>query len=520
MLFVLAALLFTWWIAAPTFTDPDSFYHLKIADMMIKNRAAITEFPWLQFTTLTDTYSDHHLLYHIFLIPFILLFNKIVGMKVATVVLAAATVAFFYFMLRRLQVRYAFLFSLLLLFTSGFAFRMALSKAPSVGFLFLMGGFFLILTNKRKLLAILSFFYVWAYGGFLLLPVVAFVHNAVGVGRWAWQHKAVPSPRQLITHFADTLITVAGIAAGLLIHPSFPKHFQFYWQQVIQIGLVNYQDIVSVGGEWYPTSLQDLLTSPLLLTSLVIIAGVAWVATAKKQTQASTTTLIMTLIFFLFTLKSQRYIEYYIPWGYLFAALSLTASGLLTKFKSVKEAVQQGWKGDALQRTVTILVAAYVLIMIPGIMLTDAKRLSNQLHNGIPVDRFAKVGTWLREHSTKGDIIFHNDWDDFPALFYNVARDRFIVGLDPTFMYNKNPELYKTWAAITRGEKADNLLEVIQGDFRARFVLIDHEHDAMRNNIIADGRFKQVYEDHEVTVFRVPRKAQSATTTPQQTPLP
>jgi len=385
---------------------------------------------------------------------------------------------------------------------------MALSKAPSVGFLFLIGGFILILKNKIKPLILLSFFFVWAYGGFLLLPIVAFIYNAVGVFTAFQKEKKFPAPKALFHHFHHTIAITGGIIVGLLIHPSFPTHFTFYWQQIFQIGLVNYQDMIGVGGEWYPTEFSQLLTSPLLLTSLIIMALVAFVLTRQKQTQASKTALIMTVIFFVFTLKSKRYIEYYIPWGFLFAALSLHASGILDRYRSILRAVRKGWNGDSFAKAITVLAVLYVTVMIPGIMVTDASRITTELHAGIPVDRYQKVGNWLKEHSTKGDIIFHNDWDDFPPLFYNAARDRFIVGLDPTFMYNYNPELYHTWVDITRGDKSDNLLEVIQGDFQARFVLVDDDHKQMKRNIIADGRFKKVYQDNEVTLFRVPRKQQ------------
>src|SRR3989344_6279113 len=53
-----------------TFADPDSFYHVKMAILM-KEQGIIRDFPWLQFTVLKNYYTDHHLLYHIALIPFI-----------------------------------------------------------------------------------------------------------------------------------------------------------------------------------------------------------------------------------------------------------------------------------------------------------------------------------------------------------------------------------------------------------------------------------------------------------------
>lgn len=506
LLFVIASLAFTIWIAAPTFKDPDSFYHMKMSLIMMNRHAAIVDFPWLQFTTLKDAFVDHHFLYHIFLIPFFLLFDTVVGMKIATVILAGATIVLFYVFTRSLQIRYAFFLSLLLLFTNGFSFRMGLSKAPSVGFLFLVGGFLLMLHQQHRLLVILSFFFVWSYGGFLLMPIVGGVFALVNLFTTYLEKEKLPTAKEAVQQCMPFLSTLCGTIAGLIIHPSFPQHFKFYWQQIIQIGLINYTEAIGVGGEWYPFPVQDLITGNILLTSILLIALIAFFATFKKQTAGSRVAFIMTTIFFLFTLKSHRYIEYYVPWGYIFSALALHASGLLEQLPAIIRRTKKGLLGETFPRTVAFLTVIYIAFIIPGLMITDARRLYHSLHEGVPITRFEKSGAWLRDHATKGDIVFHNDWDDFPALFYNVARARYIVGLDPTFMYNYNRDLYWKWVHVTTGETKDNLLEIIQGDFDARFVIVDVDHTRMYNNIITDGRFKIAYEDEEVTIFRVPRK--------------
>lgn len=506
LIFCLAAAAYTFWIATPFFVDPDSFYHLKISEMMIKKRQAVVDFPWLQFTILKDAYVDHHLLYHIFLIPFILLFGSIVGIKFATVILAASTIVLFYILLRSFHIRYAEFFALLLLFTSSFSFRIALSKAPSVGFLFLVGGFFLLARQKYKLLILLSFFYVWSYGGFMLLLILALIFSAITVADCFLKKKKMPQWREGVALLKPVLAVGVGIIAGLLIHPSFPQHLRFYWNQIIQIGLVNYQNVIGVGAEWYPTGVATLLGSLLLVNSVVLIAVVIFVVTWRRQPVLPKVALAMFIIFFFFTLKSRRYVEYYVPWGYIFAAFTLHASGMLDYAQRLITKNIRGLARDWFSRTVAITIVAYALFMIPGLAASEAGRLYRSFRSDSPVDQFASAGAWLREHSNQGDIVFHDDWDNFPALFYNVAKVRYIVGLDPTFMYNYNPDLYWQWARITKGEQTENLLEIIQGEFKARFVIIDSDHSAMRANIEQDGRFKLVYEDKEVSIFRVPRK--------------
>ncbi|HLD21364.1 MAG TPA: hypothetical protein VJB65_00520 [Patescibacteria group bacterium] len=504
-IFIIAACAFTFWTAAPTFVDPDSFYHLKLAELMGKRRGPITNFPWLTYTTLSHAYVDHHLLYHIFLIPFIVLFGSFFGMKMATIILAASTVTLFYILLRSVHVRYAFLFSLLLLCTYGFSFRMGLSKAPSVGFLFLVGGFFFAIHTQYRLLLLLSFFFVWAYGGFILLPIMMGMYSLFAFLEIITKQKKITvTKQQVVTCLAPFLAAFVGTLFGLLIHPSFPQHFLFYWQQIIQIGLVNYQETIGVGGEWYPTALSDLVTSSILLTTLLLISIPLFILTIKKQPIYTQVACMMTIIFFLFTVKSQRYIEYYVPWGFLFSALSLHGSGILYALPKKIMAISRSVQHPLYHVTIVFSIAC-IGFLVPTIMIKDAKRLSQALQGGIPFERFSAAGMWLREHSTKGDIVLHNDWDEFPILFYRSARNRYIVGLDPTFMYTYDKELYWKWVHITTGEQTEQLFEMIQNDFHARFVFVDRDHTSMYQNLINDGRFIIAYEDSEATIFRVPR---------------
>lgn len=504
-IFYLSVIVFSAWVSPTSFTDPDAFYHMKVTEILIQNHGPITNFVWLPFTTLHDAYVDHHLLYHIFLIPFFYLLGTVMGMKVATFLLAASTVTLFYIALKLHRVHYAFAFAFLLLFTEGFAFRMALSKAPSFSFLFLFGLF--ILLTKRKWVALipLSFLYVWSYGGFILAFVLGCAYTAAYIFHAVLDSQRAPSMRTIKKALLPVSLITIGLLCGLLIHPSFPDHLHFYYQQLIQIGVINYQDKIGVGGEWYPIPPLELFGGTAQLTLLLITGFVAWLKTVKKQSIFSTIALAMTLLFCIATLKSQRYIEYYVPWGYLFAVLAWHYSGWLKKVPHAVKQARTAIGGDSFQKVAAGLMIAYVIFIAGVLVVLNGTRTLKSLRAGIPLERYEDSGAWLREHANKGDIVFHSDWDDFPILFFQVARGRYIAGLDPTFLYNKNQELYWKWADITTGKQKDNLIHIIGRDFNARFVFIENDHKDMIENIRADGHFIEVYSDEEATIFRVPR---------------
>ena len=327
-LFLLCCTAFVLWGLTTHFTDPDAFYHMKITQLTMDNLGPIQDFHWLPYTTLNDHYVDHHFLYHLFLIPFFLTLGPVLGIKLAAVFLASGFICLFYTVLRQYQVRWPFIFACLLLFTNGFAFRLALSKAPAFSLLFLFGLFGLILKNQWKWLIPVSLLYVWVYGGFSLALILGAMYAGSVLIHTVLSKRAFTTPVLWQAIRPGVAITV-GIGLGLIVNPAFPSNVFFYWEQLIQIGIVNYQDVIAVGGEWYPASLAELCLVHPQLTLLVLIGLIAYFRTARTQDTASTTALLFTILLFAMSLKSRRFFEYYAPWAYLFSAFVLHRAGWL-----------------------------------------------------------------------------------------------------------------------------------------------------------------------------------------------
>ena len=98
-------------IGSKGFADPDSFYHLKMAEL-IAAHGPLRNFIWMPFTTLANSFADQHFLYHLALIPFIKLFGPLLGMKLATAVMAALAIAALAWSLRYVGIRFAATFAL------------------------------------------------------------------------------------------------------------------------------------------------------------------------------------------------------------------------------------------------------------------------------------------------------------------------------------------------------------------------------------------------------------------------
>src|SRR3989442_3514907 len=104
-----------WWLQFSTSAiccgDFDGYYHTKWAQMLWQNFRARhfspPSFIWLPLTTLNlHDYVDHHLLFHIILIPFTWFRDLQTGAKVAAALFASVAVFFRYLLIVRFGNRY------------------------------------------------------------------------------------------------------------------------------------------------------------------------------------------------------------------------------------------------------------------------------------------------------------------------------------------------------------------------------------------------------------------------------
>lgn len=502
----------------PVFPDPDSFYHIKIAQL-IAGHGVVQNFPWLTFTGLGDYYTDQHFLYHVFLAPFVSNFDPIFGAKLATVIIDAALITLLAAFLISSRVRWWWAFLLILFVTNPFLFRMNLVKAPGFSIILLVIGLWLLFARRVLPLFLLSFLYVWAYGGFVLLGWVALVYLVVAaLLGWA-RHRALASlfrrltPRRRrwrqIAHSKLTMLLAAvagGLTVGVLVHPYFPKNLFFYWQQLVQIGIINFQKVVNVGGEWHPYGFVELLANTVFVSIAVLLALVFLAIFRRRQSAESWTLGALWLFFFLITLKSRRYVELYVPFSVLFAAFSFRDALAGVRFwdlwKRLTTLFERRW-------VLVALLGAYILTASTMVIIRDERQLVQDLASGFSPTYLSAASQWLAKNTPEGSIVVHSDWDEFPILFYHNDHNRYIVGLDPTFMYQYDKTLYQRWAELTSGNRTDVATPIILNDLKSSVVLVAKDHQPFRRTMEAQKGFTMVYEDEDAWIYRLTEPAPS-----------
>ena len=76
---------------------------------------------------------------------------------------------------------------------------------------------------------------------------------------------------------------------------------------------------------------------------------------------------------------------------------------------------------------------------------------------------------WANENIPEGEIIYNCNWDNFPKMFFYDTKHRYVWGLDPNYLYSKNPELYKLMGDINGG-KVEDPAPIIREKFGSRFI--------------------------------------------------
>jgi len=503
LVFLTALAVFGWLQASPTLPEPDSFYHAKMATLIGQGQI-LHDFPWLQETSLKDDFTDHHFLYHLLLVPFVKVFDPLVGVKVATVLFAAILALTIYWLFKRFAVKFPLAFVAILLASQPWLFRVSLVKAPAVFLIFLLLAFYFLAHQKWLGLFIVSFFSVWLYAGWPLLLALGIVYQSAFWLTSKFRAQDILSKLSRIFSQSGKLAAWQGLAwlaggllAGLIVNPYFPANLKFYWQQIIEIALVNYHQVIGVGGEWYAYGFLNLLTDAALVCALLIISLLVFFLTLKKQSIYSYVWGILVLAFLVLTLKSRRYVEIFVPLAVIFSAFVF--SDFLKKLPKFyfKNLLGKSWH--------TFFTLAFAVLAL-GFLLpapADLLKVKKDIKNGWPLAHYQGASAWLKSNTAFGAAVFNADWDDFPALFYYNDHNYYLTGLDPTFMYRHNPEKYRQYVEITQGRLAGDLATVLKNQFQAEYVFLDNTHQALNNRLKYDSRFQLVYQDREAKIYKL-----------------
>jgi len=482
------------YLAHSRVADPDTFYHLRVTHL-ITSFGPLHDFPWNYFTIFRSAYVDHHFLFHLLLSPF-LAFGDFLGVDIFLVCQALVFIGVLYYAIAFGNKRNTLLASLLclmpLLVCPPLLFLLNVGRAQIISVILLLISTMLIAKGRWKLLLLVTLVYTLAYNGFvlILLPLVIY-----SLAAWLIQGK-IP-----------WLVWVAvggGIVLGTIIHPNFPANVIFYWQHIIRIGIVPIP--IPTGRGWLPYTLTGFIRDIAVPALLFIAAGWSVVRniTKYKREIYLLTIGLVALAFGALSFRSQLFVVYFVPFAVVFAGQVLNQS-------LVEVRISGEFFRTVLLRTWQFVIAVVIVIaMVGGYSYFSIKTAYVWLNNSPAYDLYRGASSWLTTHSQPGTIVFNTQWDQFPQLFYWNQHNYYIVGLDPIFMYEYNPELYWQWRKVSDDQpkpwdSPQAVQQIVKQQFQAKYLFLEHARNPHLESLLNSypALFTQVYDDPAVALYEL-----------------
>ena len=486
--------------------DYDGYYHIKWSRSLwegMKGGQFPPDFPWLPLTTLNSKeYVDHHLLFHIMQIPFAEFSDPRKGAKVASVVFATLAVLSCYWLLIYFRIRFVLVWLVALLASSvPFLFRMNMAKAPPLAIVYLVIAIGLFFKKKYWPLLPLALLFTWTYDLFVLLIMAAVLWTLV----IAWTERRF--------EWRPLLWVILGCAAGLVINPYFPQNFrQLGEHMAIKLTMSGYD--TKVGSEWYPYDSWEFLGNSAVACIAMVVGYISFEPGERRRAHYPLFFLLFSTALMIMTARWKRISEYWPVFAVMFAAFSLQAwlrpvfPSYLTRLpEHVLEELRPFFDGATPERIdwrewARIIGAAFVALVLGVVLFFNLWSATEEIGRSDPHDRYEKGAAWMRANIPPGQIVFNTDWDDFPRLFYFDPTHYYVSGLDPSYLFEKNPDLSRLYDRITLGQQ-DDPGPLIRDRFRARYVFSDNAHDDFFEKARESGWFDIVYEDTDCTIMYI-----------------
>ena len=496
--------------------DWDGYYHIKWSLLLwesFKSGGWLPDFIWLPLTVLNARdYADHHFLFHLLQIPFLWFFEPVMAAKLAAVFYGSLAIFSVYWLMFRYQIDYLLVWlAALLTCASSFLFRINMAKAPPLTIIYTIAGIYLLFERKYVWLLPLMFAFVWTYSLFPLLLFAAFFWTLI----LAWNERRF--------EWRPLAYTTGGMVLGNIINPYFPQNLYLFWEHFITKVKVGSDFAVSVGGEWYPYSGQELLMNfPIALVAMLVGYILFAPRAGGKLPEKSTFFLMFVTVLLVSQFRSKRFAEYFPPFAILFAAFSWreflapvaapaseNIQGEPEDFSGEnKKSADWDIAGILKQAGVWTLGAFLVLWFIynlRGIEFAGFKEqgLISTLQGNEANDKYERAADWALENIPEGERIFNCNWDDFPKMFFYDTKHTYVYGLDPNYLYTENPELYKLIPDLTSG-KIEDPAPVIREKFGSRYIFSDaKENEDMIAKCLDSGWCEMAYEDDEAIFLKI-----------------
>jgi len=414
--------------------DDDTAYHFTVGQLINKH-GILHSFPWTPFSWQFDHYADKEFLFHLLFAPLGGL-GFVTAARVVGALAGALVLITLYFVLRAERVPYAGIWTLLLPTCSEFVFRLALVRPHLLSITLALILIWAYARGRLRIIAIVAFLYPLSYVAFWQIPLILVA--------------AAESARLLAgerARWKPALIVLAGIAAGVALHPNTLNLLAMNWIHMVNVLIENAwgkkPEFENIAKEFNPYTVEQWGRFLLIVT---LMAGNALVLGWRERRKDSMplAVAIAAILFGLLTARSLRFVEYFAPFSV--AALAITSRPLAKR-----------WLAPA------ILGMSLLYLLTFG--MEPFKIIASKTEYIEP-----RIARYFAQVIPEGSQVFTCGWDYTGNLMLALPERKLIVAADPTLFYKKDPDLYRIWRRIPLDAPIDSV-EAIRLLFKSRYVI-------------------------------------------------
>ncbi len=447
LLFVLIGALTYSRLSPRGIAEPDTLYHFKVASLILRDGGWV-DIKWLPYTILGNHGPDHHWLWHVALAPFTLIDDPWQAIVVAASVTCAAVPTVILLVCRALAVPLAPVFALFAIYGAGLPER--LTRLRSEGLVFMLLSLALLAMARQRVmtLAILSFVFMQAYhGAVLLVPMALLFTLAARAVSQTWPLRNI-------------IAVAGGFTLALAISPWFPQNVSYLLFHTLF--KLRSQNLDLIGNEWLqPSWLQIVqfswMNHLLLLSALLLfLRRRSSVDRSLRLSPETLTAMAMAAVCLFLYRDAVRNVSYYT----LFVAL---ASALLVRDSAI---------GNS-RRPWTLGLAGAASAAAAATLYLSGRDLAKVPFYPQGLTRFEAIVSDIEEHAGSDAVVFNVDWGHFGFLFWQSDRLRYVSGLDGNYLAYGDPRRFKIWYDVFLGlPLAGGTANVLRREFNTEWVVV------------------------------------------------
>lgn len=496
-------------LAAPNVSDPDSFYHFRHAAIYAEKGLTYARFPWLVYSAVSRFSADLAYGFHVLLIPFTLLRNEILGIKLAAILETLIVLVLMYLVMRRHRIACSGVWPFVLFLLGPpmtYTFLQTRPQTLTMGFSALLLSFMVRGSAWGVLVAAfgICFFHL---NVFVVVPAVVLVAALVrGCTSRTWEWR-------------KWVAALAGMVLGLALRPNLIGAAKLEYVQFVVHEMVRGARIpLLFGREWFPLNLVDATTAfTWFLLAWVGMAALALVTRCARGAGKSAedrallwSSLALSVLFFAVMIHTtKRATPLWATFGVIFVAVACS------QFLWGRSVERERLLSAETRLVAGCLLAALLMVMAGGVV---NDHLIHEKWVGRSSYRMWGAGQWLKENARPNDIVYNVSWGTFPELFFWDPQNRYVSGLDPIFLFAYDKALYwkthhlqsgtatsQTWPSMyMKPEEAEDTYTMVKRDLRASHVVLEpSRREKLEEYLESDSRFERTYDDGEVVVFAV-----------------